>query len=472
LQIAELAREADYDGQVQIPYRTWGWALGLRSQDTLTGCMVVSAANKPTRHHILLLTTLAQQIAAALACADMHQRDTVANQALATTVQRLQEQTNVHEVLSAALAAGLSEQGIADTLHGLIALPVALEDRFGNLRCWAGPGRPDRYPKPNSDQRATFLHQLAAHGGPMRVEDRMITLVQPRAEVLGVLLVIDPQQQVTNNQLFALRYGSTVLGLELSHQRHLAEIELDLRRELVEDLLAGTEQDSAYARAEALGHDLRRPHYVVVMQTTARHTDSSLAAAAGSAATALHLNYLPGRVAGLVVLLTDGRPEPRALYRALTKHLGTTMAVIGIGSRCEIPGDIPQSFADARRALAIRLHAATHQGASAYDELGFYRLIHAAHRGGAVEDFVREWLGTLLDYDHNKNSELVQTLAEYFEHGGNYMESAAALHIHRSTLRYRLDRIRQLTSYNISDVDTRFNLHAATRAWRFLHPDT
>jgi hypothetical protein len=128
------------------------------------------------------------------------------------------------------------------------------------------------------------------------------------------------------------------------------------------------------------------------------------------------------------------------------------MALIGIGSRSEVPGDIPQSFADARRALAIRLHSATPQGASAYDELGFYRLIYAAHRGGAVEDYVRQWLGTLLDYDHNKNSELVSTLAEYFEHGGNYNESAAALHIHRSTLRYRLDRIRQLTNYDIRDV--------------------
>ena len=49
---------------------------------------------------------------------------------------------------------------------------------------------------------------------------------------------------------------------------------------------------------------------------------------------------------------------------------------------------------------------------------------------------MREWLGTLLDYDDSKNSELVMTLSDYLECGGNYDESAAALHIHRSTLRY------------------------------------
>ena len=45
-----------------------------------------------------------------------------------------------------------------------------------------------------------------------------------------------------------------------------------------------------------------------------------------------------------------------------------------------------------------------------------------------------------------------------------------ALHIHRSTLRYRLARIAELTGYDLRKVDTRVNLHAATRAWRFLDP--
>ena len=121
--------------------------------------------------------------------------------------------------------------------------------------------------------------------------------------------------------------------------------------------------------------------------------------------------------------------------------------------------------------LSIRLRSVSPEGAAAFDELGFYRLIDAAHGGGEVESFVREWLGTLLDYDDSKNSDLVMTLSDYLECGGNYDESAAALHIHRSTLRYRLARIAELTGHDLRNVDTRFNLHAATRAWRFLNPD-
>ncbi len=293
-------------------------------------------------------------------------------------------------------------------------------------------------------------------------------LVRPRGEILGVLAIIDPHEQVTDDDLFALYFARMLLGYELSHQRSLVEMELSVRRELVDDLIAGTHDDGAFARAEALGHDLRRPHHVVVVHSSAA-SDSMVATAATRAAAALHLNRLQGRSGQLVVLLTEGRPDPDALHRSLTELLGGAACAIGVGSRCEAPSDFPKSFTDAQHALNVRLHSAAPAGASAYDELGFYRLIDAAHTCGAVEDFIREWLGVLLDYDLTKKSQLVFTLSEHLENGGSYDESAKALHIHRSTLRYRLTRIGELTGYDLRDVNTRFNLHAATRSWRFLY---
>lgn len=472
------------DGQVDIHGRQWGWVLALSHQSAVQGCLVLSAACAPQEDQVLLLTILARQAGAALAFVAMHERDTgyagllakantdleESNRELATTVFRLRWQTAMHDVLSAAAAAGMGGQGIADALYDLTALPVGLEDRFGNLRCWAGPGQPQPYPKQTTNKRELLLHELAARNGPARIGSRVLALVQPRTEILGVLALQDPDHAVSEDALFALRYATTVLALELSHERNLAEMELGVRRELVDDLLAGTDRDGAYARADALGHDLRRAHYVVVVQSAGR-SESAVATAAGRGATALHLSYLQGRHGGLVVLLTDGRPDPQALHHAINDGLDGTTSVIGIGTRCETPDDLPQSFTEARRALNIRLRSANPDGAAAFDELGFYRLIDAADDGGTVETFVREWLGTLLDYDETRNSELVLTLSDYLECGGSYDESAAALHIHRSTLRYRLARIAELTGHDLRNVDTRFNLQAATRSWRFLHPD-
>lgn len=183
----------------------------------------------------------------------------------------------------------------------------------------------------------------------------------------------------------------------------------------------------------------------------------------------MHLNDLSGRHGSLVVLLTDGRPDPVALHGAIGRKLGHSAIAIGVGPRCDAPSDFPQSFMKARRALNIRLNSANPRGASAYDELGFYHLVDAAHAAGAAHEYARQWLGVLIDYDAAKKADLVHTLSHYLERGGNYDESTTALQVHRSTLRYR-GRITDLTGFDLRDIDTRFNLHAATRVWRFLTP--
>jgi len=90
------------------------------------------------------------------------------------------------------------------------------------------------------------------------------TPIRPHAELLGVVALVDNGDDLDDDDLFALRYGSNALGVELSHQQSLAEMQPNLRRELVDDLLAGTDAEDAYARAESMGNDLRRPHHVMV----------------------------------------------------------------------------------------------------------------------------------------------------------------------------------------------------------------
>ncbi|MFF7203016.1 helix-turn-helix domain-containing protein [Streptomyces sp. NPDC008141] len=61
---------------------------------------------------------------------------------------------------------------------------------------------------------------------------------------------------------------------------------------------------------------------------------------------------------------------------------------------------------------------------------------------------------------------------QYFECGGNHDTAAAVLAIHRSTLRYRLQRIRKIGGVDLADVDSRRNLHSCrgSRALRRKQP--
>ena len=103
-----------------------------------------------------------------------------------------------------------------------------------------------------------------------------------------------------------------------------------------------------------------------------------------------------------------------------------------------------------------------------FDDLGIYKILATAGDTSAMERFVTEWLGSLIDYDAEHGTPLVLTLSEYLDCGGNYDASARALSVHRSTLKYRLQRIRQVSGHELSRPDVQFNLQVATHAWRTL----
>jgi DNA-binding PucR family transcriptional regulator len=190
--------------------------------------------------------------------------------------------------------------------------------------------------------------------------------------------------------------------------------------------------------------------------------------AVGRSAAALRMPTLLAGRSDLVVLVLQGDPRPQALYRAVTRELGSGAGAIGVGGCCATPREIPRSYREALRALEVRRRSCAPHGGTAFDELGLYRILGPGGDRRDTERFVREWLGPLLDYDATHHSDLVQTLSQYFECGGNYDVTAAALTIHRSTLRYRLQRIREISGNDLGDVDSRLNLHVAARVWKVM----
>ncbi|MFF7970155.1 helix-turn-helix domain-containing protein [Streptomyces sp. NPDC007905] len=479
----QLQKLEQTDGPVILPERPWCWAFGLRSSAGVLGHLVVSSRFPPGEQDHFLLSTLVQLTAAALslASARRRQRDDarelsmLRSQRAAVLGQldalrtEIQQQRIVHEAFARVAVLGGDEDALTQALYALTGLPALVEDRFGNLRSWAGPGRPTPYPVPVTACREEMLREVALETGPVRVKGRLIALARPRGEVLGVLALVDPDGTADAHTVFALDHAVRSLSLELTHLRNLAEVELRLHRELANDLLEGADEASAYARCDAVGHDLHRPHYVMVVHRRGRAADESLSRPIERAAAALNLRPLTTRRGeDCVVLLTETRPNGDTLHAALERESGRRSWSVGVSARCDSPGSIPRCYQEALRALEVRQHSREQDGTTFFDDLGLYRILGPGNDLHELEAFVREWLGLLIDYDKRHGTDMVQTLAQYFDCGGNYDETAAALTVHRSTLRYRLQRIREIGGRDLADVDTRLNLQVATRVWKIM----
>jgi sugar diacid utilization regulator len=461
-------------GPVTVPGAAWSWAYPLRSI-TAPGHMIAWAGHEPPAEEQFLAQTLAQQTGVTLSNAQLHARErrtarelAAANAALEETVGTLRRGMLIHERLTKIAVTGEGAAGIAGTLHDLTGLPVAVEDRYGNLSAWAGPGRPDPYPKPSGYDREQLLRRLMTEGRSVRDGDRVAALASPRPGVLGVLALVDPQRRASTTDVMALEHGATVLAVELARLRGLADSELRVRRELVQDLLAGTDDETARQRAEALGYDLGRPHRVIILEVTG-HADDDMLYALRRALREQGVTALAGMLGGSVVMLApDGPIDWETLRKATMAQLGGGQCRLGVGDACPRPSGLPRSLREARLALRLQKASAAAERTSVFAELDVFRMLSSVEDLTDIEHFTDKWLGPLARYDRAKHTDLLNTLSQYLRHGGGHEVTARALSVHRSTLKYRLQRIRELTGYDLTDQETHFNLQLATRAWLTL----
>ena len=83
----------------------------------------------------------------------------------------------------------------------------------------------------------------------------------------------------------------------------------------------------------------------------------------------------------------------------------------------------------------------------------------------AARDSARSVLGALLDQPAERRTSILETFDAWVEAGGSTQEAAATLHCHRNTIRYRLDRLEELTGRSLTDPRDVAELVAAARVW-------
>lgn len=105
-----------------------------------------------------------------------------------------------------------------------------------------------------------------------------------------------------------------------------------------------------------------------------------------------------------------------------------------------------------------------------FEETGSYRLLLPAMTNdiGELERFYEETVAPLMAYDRQYETELVRTVEAFLENDGNVAGTAQALFTHRHTVRYRLERVRELAGLDVGSSDGRERLSLGLKAMRVL----
>ena len=106
----------------------------------------------------------------------------------------------------------------------------------------------------------------------------------------------------------------------------------------------------------------------------------------------------------------------------------------------------------------------------AFEETGAYRLLLPAmsEDPAELERFYSETVEPLVAYDEQYETELVGTVETYLENDGNVAATAQQLFTHRHTIRYRLERARELCGHDVTSTEGREKLGLGLKAMRVL----
>ena len=280
------------------------------------------------------------------------------------------------------------------------------------------------------------------------------------------------------------RMVSTLLALEMERARAPEWASEEAAAGFVRALLARevTDRGDILARGAELGANLEQGAGVLILRASPRAAQTEdwrgrvltlSLRALRSAAPGCLASLEDGDAAEVTVIVPADADQGLgraavALERELAESLPGFHLTLGASRRAADPVDLYRAGNEAR--LAVNVGEAEGMPLLAFEDTGAYRLLLPAmsEDPGELERFYAETVEPLAAYDEQYETDLVTTIEAYLENDGNVAATAKQLFTHRHTIRYRLERAKELCGHDVSATDGRERLGLGLKAMRVL----
>lgn len=135
--------------------------------------------------------------------------------------------------------------------------------------------------------------------------------------------------------------------------------------------------------------------------------------------------------------------------------------VIGIGGKARRPEEYFESYQKAVETSNILKKENEYENYAFFDDLGSYTILDGVKEDLSTKIFIQKYLKDLYQLSQNQQIDLFETLRVYLMNSGNISKTSDELFLHRSTLTYRLNKIKEEVSIDIDDPNEQFNLMLA-----------
>lgn len=128
---------------------------------------------------------------------------------------------------------------------------------------------------------------------------------------------------------------------------------------------------------------------------------------------------------------------------------------MGIGREYEQLKDLQKSFNEASRCIILAEKINYNKDLIWHKEMGFYNLLLEFEEKERIEEFIQDTLGAILEYDEENRTDFLDTLKVYLWSNRSFLHASEKLHMHKNTVKYRVQRIEELTGKDFEDPTAR-----------------
>ncbi len=397
---------------------------------------------------------------------------------------------DINQVLSRLVLDGGGLQDLADGLANLVQQSISIEtERFEALASAniAEYDEARRYTLEHGHTNPTLIRTLEERGVMQQLREtlrpvqlpqipevglemeRILAPIVVHGETYGYMWIIADGSPLTEIDRMALESGATVAALMMLHQEAVQTAEASLKGSLMAQLIEADDERETLLADQSIryGVDLDNPFTLLLVDVPESRNGRLVRVYRAVNRLAMENGWeaIVSQFAGQVVVLLGGRTDATQAAETILARLENPHARVAVSGNHRGQTAVPEAHAQCAEVLSITRRLDDPRRVVRFESLGF---LHALYHAGSESLRGNPHVGVLRDLRGEKQADLFRTLEQYLDLGGNGVATADALHIHRSTLNYRLQRITQLLDADLTDPLTRLNLQVSIKQMRLF----
>ncbi|MFH7818056.1 PucR family transcriptional regulator [Neobacillus thermocopriae] len=328
-----------------------------------------------------------------------------------------------------------------------------------------------------------------------------LPVIQVSADTQDYLFVILPSNISTKSFLTpyivnVLEHAATTIALWFSRKNAVEETREIVHDSFINELINGefTSWEQANSRAEIVGYDLSLPYICIIgapenlrelfrkrrleektykqwHESMIHYIKEEIFYAAQSLNKQIMITSQGDQLLIYLEIMLDSKNESVTNFldlvdRRLRNLLPKVVISWGIGNYNEDITGFKESYQNAKIALNISRNKKGIGNRVMYENTRIDRVLLSLYQNPEMQDIIKSVIEPLVEYNEQRNLDLINTISTYTRYQGNVSQTARALFLHRQSLLYRLRKIEELTGLSLVDPDDLFLLDLCIKTWK------